>query len=55
MCSYVKEKVFVPPMPLDNDELKLRIAAAAETMDRNMFEGAGLQTGHLSRHKWSVH
>jgi hypothetical protein len=33
---YVKEKVCVPPLPLDIDELKLRITAAVETVDMNM-------------------
>jgi hypothetical protein len=30
--------MFVPPLPLDIDELKLRITAAIETIDRNMLE-----------------
>jgi hypothetical protein len=38
-CDYflwgcVKEKVFVPPLLLDIDELKLTITAAIETIDR---------------------
>jgi hypothetical protein len=28
----------VPPLPQDIDELKLRITAAIETIDRNMLE-----------------
>jgi hypothetical protein len=28
----------VPPLPPDIDELKLRITAAVETIDRNMLE-----------------
>jgi hypothetical protein len=28
----------VPPLPLDIDELELRITAAIETIDRNMLE-----------------
>jgi hypothetical protein len=35
LWGYVKEHVFVPPLPLDIDELKLRITAALETVDRN--------------------
>jgi hypothetical protein len=38
MWGYVKEQVFVPPLPLDTDELKCRITAAIETTDRNMLE-----------------
>jgi hypothetical protein len=36
--GYVQEQVSVPPVPLDIDELKLRITAAIETTDRNMLE-----------------
>jgi hypothetical protein len=32
----VKEQLFVPPLPLDIDELKLTITAAVETIDRNI-------------------
>jgi hypothetical protein len=32
--------VFVPHLPLDIDELKLRITAAIETIDRNTLERA---------------
>jgi hypothetical protein len=38
LWGYVKEQVFVLPLPLDIDEMKLRIAAAMETVDRNMLE-----------------
>jgi hypothetical protein len=38
--GYVKEQVFVPPLPLDIDELKLRITAVLETVDRSMLERA---------------
>jgi hypothetical protein len=38
LWGYVKEQVFVPPLPQDIDELKLRIAAAIENLDRNMLE-----------------
>jgi hypothetical protein len=38
LWGYAKEQVFVPPVPLDIDELKLRITAALETIDRNMLE-----------------
>jgi hypothetical protein len=34
----VKEQAFVPSVPLDIDELKLRITAAIETIDKNMSE-----------------
>jgi hypothetical protein len=34
LWGYVKEQVFVPPLPLDIDDLKLRITAAIETIDR---------------------
>jgi hypothetical protein len=33
-----KGTVFLPPVPLDIDELKLRITQAIETIDRNMLE-----------------
>jgi hypothetical protein len=33
LWGYVKEQ----PLPLDIDELKLRITAAIETIDRNMY------------------
>jgi hypothetical protein len=42
LWSYVKEQVFVPPLPLDTDELKLRITAAVGTVDRNMLEKYGM-------------
>jgi hypothetical protein len=32
------EQVLMPPLPLDIDELKLRITAAIEIIDRNMLE-----------------
>jgi hypothetical protein len=38
LWGYAKDQVFVPPLPLDIDELKLRITAAIETTDRNMLE-----------------
>jgi hypothetical protein len=38
LWGYVKEQVFVPPLPLDIDELKLKITAAIETTDGNMLE-----------------
>jgi hypothetical protein len=38
LWGYVKEQVFVPSLPLDIDELKLRITAPAETIDRNMLQ-----------------
>jgi hypothetical protein len=37
----VKEQVFVPPLPLDIDELKLGITAAIETVDRNVRKSMG--------------
>jgi hypothetical protein len=40
LWSYVKERVFVPHLPLHIDELKLTITAAMETIDRNMLERA---------------
>jgi hypothetical protein len=39
LWGYVKEHVFVPALPLDIDELKLRTTAAIENTDRNMSEG----------------
>jgi hypothetical protein len=36
--GYVKEQVFVPPLPLDIDELKLKITTGMETIDRNVLE-----------------
>jgi hypothetical protein len=38
LWGYAKEQVFVPLLPLDIDELKLRITAAIEKIDRNMLE-----------------
>jgi hypothetical protein len=38
LWGYVKEQVFVPPLPLDIDKLKLRVTAAIETLDSNMSE-----------------
>jgi hypothetical protein len=38
LCCCVRDQVFVPPLPLDIDDLKLRITAAIETTDRNMSE-----------------
>jgi hypothetical protein len=38
LWGYVKEQVFVPPLPLDTHELKLRITTAIKTIDRYMLE-----------------
>jgi hypothetical protein len=38
LWGYVKEQVFVPPLLLDIDELKLRNNASIETTDRNTLE-----------------
>jgi hypothetical protein len=38
LWSYVKEQVFLLPLPLDIDELELTITAATETIDRNVSE-----------------
>jgi hypothetical protein len=38
LWGYAEEQVFVPPLPLDIDKLKLRITAAIETTGRNMLE-----------------
>jgi hypothetical protein len=38
LLGYVTEQVFVPPLPLDIDELKLRITSPIETIDRDMLE-----------------
>jgi hypothetical protein len=38
LWGYVKEQVFVPPLPLDIDEVKLRITAGIATIYRNMLE-----------------
>jgi hypothetical protein len=38
LWGYAKERVFVLPVPLDIDELKLRITTAIRTIDRNMLE-----------------
>jgi hypothetical protein len=37
LWGYAKEHVFVPPLPLDVDEVKLRITAVIETVDGNML------------------
>jgi hypothetical protein len=39
LWGYVKEQLFVPPLPLEDiDELKLTITAAVETIHRNVLE-----------------
>jgi hypothetical protein len=38
LWDYVKAQVFVSPLLLDIAELKLRITAGLETIDRNMLE-----------------
>jgi hypothetical protein len=38
LWGYVKEQVFVLPLPLDIDELKFIFTAAVEIIDRNMSE-----------------
>jgi hypothetical protein len=38
LWGYTKEQVFVPPLPLDIGELKLRITAAIETVNRNLLQ-----------------
>jgi hypothetical protein len=38
LLGYLKEKVFVPPLPLDIDGLKLRITAAIETVGSSMLQ-----------------
>jgi hypothetical protein len=40
LWGYVKKQVFVRPRSQDIDELKLRITAAIETVDKNMLERA---------------
>jgi hypothetical protein len=42
LLGYVKEKVFVPPLLLDIDELKLRITAAIKATDRNCYKEYGM-------------
>jgi hypothetical protein len=37
LWGYAKEQVFVPPLPLDIDELKLRLTAFIEKTDRNLL------------------
>ena len=32
LCGYVKERVYVPPLPADLDELRNRITAAVNSM-----------------------
>jgi hypothetical protein len=36
--GYVKEQVFVSPLPLDIDELELNFTAIIETTERNILE-----------------
>jgi hypothetical protein len=38
LWCYLKEKVFVPPLPPYVDEYKLRIIAAIEIIDRDMLQ-----------------
>lgn len=37
LWGYVKDKVFVPPLPVDIDDLKQRITNALATVDRHML------------------
>jgi hypothetical protein len=53
LWGYLQEKVFVPPLPLDADELKLRIIAATEITDWNMLEYEMI--GYLSGDEWTVY
>jgi hypothetical protein len=38
LWGYAKENMFVPPLPLDTDELKLKVTIPIETVGRNMSE-----------------
>jgi hypothetical protein len=38
LWGYVKELVFVLPLPLDTNELKLRLVTILEAIDRNVLE-----------------
>jgi hypothetical protein len=37
LWGYVKDKVFVPPVPVTLDDLKQRITTAAAGVDEDMF------------------
>lgn len=56
LWGYVKEQVFVPTVPLDIGELKLNYRSHQENWQEHVRKSmgwAGLETGHLSGHKWS--
>jgi hypothetical protein len=38
LWGYVREKAFVPPLSLNTDELKLKIATVMEKIERNLSE-----------------
>jgi len=38
LCGYVKDQVYVPPLPASIPELKVRIRTAFETITANMVQ-----------------
>jgi hypothetical protein len=50
LWGYVKEQVFVPPLPMDIDELKLRITAASRQLT-----GTWDELDYRLGHEWSSH
>ena len=38
LCGYVKDQVYVPPLPASIPELKLRIRTAIETITSDMLQ-----------------
>jgi hypothetical protein len=38
LWGYVKDKVYVPPLPIDLPELRQRIVAAVDTIDVDMLQ-----------------
>ena len=38
LCGYVKDQVYVPPLPASIPELKLRIRTAIETITADMLQ-----------------
>jgi hypothetical protein len=45
LLGYVKDEVFVPPLPLDIYELKLKITATLKNRIMKSMDRAALQTG----------
>jgi hypothetical protein len=52
LWGYVNKQEFVPPLPLDIDELKLRITTAIEAIDRNTLERVWVESYYRLHISW---